>query len=126
MNTKKTEPRSAISIPMLIGTLIILSVVMSTIFVVSTFNKSQNTQRIAVVDITVLTQQLTLDLAKSDLSDDEIRKQAGFRANEIEAHLKQLAEQYNLVILPSEIGTWGAQNITSLVLDRLKKTEAKP
>ncbi len=118
MNTK-----TKIFTPMLMGALVILAMAIMATIALST---GQNQQRIAVVDVTVLTQQLTLDLAKSNLSDDEIRKQAGFRASEIEAHLKQLAEQYNLVILPSEIGTWGAQNITSLVLDRLKKTEAKP
>ncbi len=119
MNTKKTEPRSVISIPMLMGALMTVTVVMCTVFVVSTLNKSQNTQRIAVVDITVLTQRMTLDLARSDLSESEIKTAVRERSEALEKNLTQLAEEYNLAILPAEIGVWGAKNITPLLAKRL-------
>jgi DNA-binding transcriptional regulator GbsR (MarR family) len=68
-----------------------------------------------VVDFTNLSKTKVFELAQSDLDEAEITKQTNEWATKIEQQLNQVAETYNLVILPKGIGVFGAQDITHLI-----------
>ena len=70
---------------------------------------------VATVNIGALTQAYTLEMAKSDYTEAEITTRTREWAKALVTELEQIAAEYDVVIIPAELGVYGASDITHLL-----------
>lgn len=77
--------------------------------------------RIAQVDYTAIRQEFTLELARANLSEEEVQKRAAAFGEKFDASVKEFADQNDLVIMPFEFGQFpGALDATDAIKEMLQ------
>ena len=95
--------------------IILISVLISLVLSLWFFSK-EPPQRIAVVDLTKMSQDFIFDLATGDLEEGEVAKKTEAWSEDLLTRINQIAEKHNLIVIPSEIGVHGPViNITHLL-----------
>ena len=91
----------------LICSFIILAGFIAQLLIIDTMIK-KHLPPVATVNIGALTQAYTLEMAKSDYSEDEITLHTQEWAKALVTELEHIAAEYDVVIIPSELGVYGA------------------
>lgn len=92
---------------------IVFSLIAATVGFVS-LSKPQTTP-VAVVDILGLTRDRVLILARSDLDDESVARQADLYGQRLTDTLARVAKDNKVVILPRSLGVHGAPDMTAQI-----------